>query len=106
MKRVIAGLFAALALTIPGVAMPAPDPVANPEHTFVLTRVLPNGNEITLQTWVEDGTFTNEQLVRDLAASTSTQQRINNPAWVLRLYGPTNGGPHTDDDVIWSTLTA
>ena len=84
----------------------APTPVANPEHTFVLTRVLPNGNEPIQGTWVEDGTFTNEQLVRQLAASAAKQQRTNNPAWVLRLYGPTNGGPHTDDDVIWSTLTA
>lgn len=84
----------------------APSPTTNPEHTFVLTRQLPNGRETTLGTWTEDGTFTNEQLIRDIAAQASTQQRINNPAWVLFLYGPTNGGPHTNDDRIWSTLTA
>lgn len=81
----------------------APDPVANPEHTFVLTRVLPNGRETTLGTWVEDGTLTNEQLIRQVAVGAARQNRTNNPAWVLRLYGPTNGGAHTDDDMIWNS---
>lgn len=81
----------------------APDPVPNPEHTFVLTRLLPNGRENTLATLVEDGTFTDEQLVRQATMAAAEQQRVNNPAWVLFLYGPTNGGPHTDDDRIWDS---
>ena len=105
MKR-LALILTTLTLAVTPVAVGAPDPVPNPEHTFVLTRQLPNGTERTLDTFVEDGTFTNEQLIRSIAASAATQQRINNPAWVLYLYGPTNGGPHTDDDRIWSTLTA
>lgn len=82
----------------------APDPVSNPEHTFVLTRELPNGRETTLDTWAEDGTFTSEQLIRQVALEASRQQRTNNPAWNLWLYGPTNGGPHTDDDRIWASF--
>lgn len=104
MKTILAIALAAFTFGV-SPAMSAPDPVSNPEHTFVLTRLLPNGTERTLETWVEDGTFTNEQLIRGIAAEAARQQRTNNPAWVLQLYGPTNGGPHTDDDRIWSTMT-
>lgn len=101
LRRLVTVTLASLVLA--PLATAVPDPVANPEHTFVLTRQLPNGRETTLATWVEDGTFTNEQLIRQVALEATRQQRTNNPAWFLILYGPTNGGPHTEDDAIWNS---
>lgn len=82
----------------------APDPVANPEETFVVTRLLPNGRENTIDTfdW-GDGTLSQEQAVRQVVEEFVREQRTNNPAWVILVYGPTNGGPHTDDDRIWDS---
>lgn len=69
-----------------------------------MVRVLPNGNLTTLSTFdVGDGSLTQEQVIRATTFQYADTQRINNAAWRIVIYGPTNGGPYTIDDVIWDS---
>lgn len=77
------------------------------EDTYRLTRLRSNNTETILGEWTVDDMsaagLTQEQLIRQTAFDAAEQQRTNNPAWHLLLYGPTNGGPYTRDDVIWDS---
>jgi hypothetical protein len=104
MKRLVtlAALSAALVLTAPIIGAPAP--VANPETTYVVTRILPNQNEIILETFMHvDGDFESEQAIRQVTLEFADEERLNNPAWVIVIYGPTDGAAHTNDDRIWDS---
>lgn len=83
----------------------APDPVPNPERTFVVTRILPNKRETTLSTSSLDAGYTTDQVIRATILQFARAERLNNPAWVIVIYGPTDGGPHTNDDRIWDSRT-
>lgn len=82
--------------------------VADPTITYWLVRRLPNGNNVELGQWVVtdiDNQLALEQEARAAALAQADFERINNPAWRVLLYGPTNGGDYTDDDLIWDSLT-
>jgi hypothetical protein len=87
---------------------PPPGSPADPTRSFCLTRRLPNGTETILGTnTVSDiNVLSEEQAVRAVATEAATQQRTNNPAWRLFLYGPTNGGYWTDDDRVWDSAVS
>jgi hypothetical protein len=84
----------------------APDPadIPDPENSYVATRLLPNGREpvLAIQS-ISD--WTQEQVIRAAAFLAARQNRTNNPAWRIFIYGPSNGGPITDDDRIWDSAT-
>lgn len=83
----------------------APNPVANPDRTFVATRILPNQRETTLSTFSLDAGYTTDQVIRETTLQFVRTERVNNPAWVIVVYGPTDGGPHTNDDRVWDSRT-
>lgn len=83
----------------------APNPVPNPDLTFVVTRILPNGRETTLATYSLEAGFTTDQVIRATVLQFARAERVNNPAWVIVIYGPSNGGPHTNDDRVWDSRT-
>lgn len=79
----------------------APEAVTNPERRFVLTRV-----DGATETNVAVGAllpnnYTTDQASRTIAMSNARSLRAANPGVVYLLYSPSNGGDHTDNDLIW-----
>ena len=107
--KLLAALFAALALAAPVAAAPDPGDLegVDPYTTFVITRILPNGNEKVLATAsVTD--WEQEQLVRAVAIGAAQQNRTNNPSWRIVIYGPIDPPSTfwTDDDRIWDSANS
>jgi len=79
----------------------APQPVTNPERRFVLTR-LDGGVEINVVVSTAlPSNFTSDQAIRATILSTARSTKLSNSGVVYLLYSPSNGGPHTDGDLIW-----
>lgn len=111
MKRLLLIGIAAFAILAP-TAQAAPDPAdlagVNPYTTFVVTRILPNQRETILTTYDwQDGTLTAEQVIRQAAFAFVRTTRINNPAWVIVIYGPIDPPStfYTNGDRIWDSRT-
>lgn len=51
------------------------------------------------------GTQEDEDRVRQIILESARQNRTNNPAWLILIFGPANGPTWTDDDIIWSSAT-
>lgn len=79
----------------------APQPVSDPERRFVLTRLL-NGVETNVRVSpLLPLNYTSDQTVRINALVNSRQFKALSNDYTYLLYGPSNGGPHTDGDCIW-----
>ncbi len=74
------------------------------EDSFLVVRRLANGNNRELAT-VQITDISQEQIIRETALQAARQNRTNNPAWRILIYGPTNGGPYTEDDIVWDSQT-
>jgi hypothetical protein len=77
----------------------------DPFTTFLVTRQLPNGNELFLAAYSIADDFGNEQAIRALTYQYVDQQKVNNPAWRILLYGPIDPPSTywTADDIIWNS---
>ena len=78
-----------------------PQPVSNPTRRFVLTRL--DGaveTNVAIDTLLPTG-YTTDQSARTVALSNAAALRLTNPGVVYRLYSPSNGGAHTNDDLVW-----
>lgn len=83
----------------------APTPVTNPERRFVLTR-LDGSTEtnVAISSLLPlDFTANQDQAIRQIVYQNARTLRDANPGAIYLLYGPTNGGPHTDGDKIWDS---
>lgn len=81
----------------------APEPVQSPERRFVVTRI-DNGVETNvISTTPLPPNYTSDQVVRRQCGDNIRNYLAANPGVILRVYGPTNGGPHTDADCIWDS---
>jgi hypothetical protein len=106
MKRLL--LVAAIVLAVfaaSASAAPNTNCCTNPYLQFVITRLLPNQNEITLATYsVEEG-YTSDQVVRQQVYLFACSTRLNNPAWVVIVYGPVDPPFtfYTNGDRIWDS---
>lgn len=107
MKRLFATALAALALSSSAVAAPPPGEPADPFTNYILTRILPNGNERVLETFEVTSWGDQELLIRAVAFEAVRQNRTNNPSWRLVLYGPIDPPSTywTDGDRIWTSDT-
>ena len=105
MKRIIAVVFAALVLAAPAAAAPNQNCCTDPFNQFVATRILPNGNEVTLAVYSLEAGYTTDQAVRETVFAFVRAERVNNPAWVIVIYGPVDPPFtfYTDDDRIWDS---
>jgi hypothetical protein len=80
-----------------------PTPVSSPDRRFVVTR-FDNGIEsnVIATTPLSSG-YTSDQVIRKQTFDNIATYLANNPGIRFRIYGPTNGGDHTDDDCIWDS---
>lgn len=99
MKKIL--LVAAL-LTCLVTAVPV---AASPETEFLVVRRLPNGQDRELARFTWTGTSEDDARVRAIAFEAARQNRTNNPAWLILIFGPANGTTWTDDDIVWSSAT-
>ena len=80
-----------------------PEPVTSPTRRFVVTRI-DNGVETNvIATTPLPANYTSDQVVRRQCGDNIATYLAANPGVVLRVYGPTNGGDHTDGDCIWDS---
>lgn len=95
----------ALALASGASAAPPPNCCDDPFNQFVITRVLPNGNEVKLGLYSLEAGYTTDQVVRREVYVFACSQRLNNPAWVVVVYGPIDPPAtfYTDGDRIWDS---
>jgi len=103
--KFLAALFAALVLAAPVAAAPNTNCCSDPFNQFVATRILPNGNEVTLDVFQLEEGWTTSTVVREVVLSSVRQERVNNPAWVIVVYGPVDPPFtfYTNDDRIWDS---
>lgn len=114
MRAVVAAFVVVVALAVGAVVAPAapevfggnpPQVSQDPYTTFLVTRQLPNGNELFLDAFTVSADFSNEQAIRQLVYQYVTQNKVNNPAWRILLYGPIDPPSTywTADDIIWNS---
>lgn len=81
----------------------APQPVSNPERRFVLTR-LSGGVETNVAVGaLLASNFATDATQRATALAGARSNKLSSPGDVFLLYGPSNGGAHTDRDRIWDS---
>ena len=78
-----------------------PQPVTFPERRFVLTQTVGGVETNVIQSTPLNPNYTSDQQTRDEIRAQAWQAKNAQPGVLYRLYGPTNGGPHTDGDCIW-----
>jgi hypothetical protein len=79
----------------------APTPVTSPERRFVLTRL--DGaveTNVAVSTLLPNN-YTSDQALRATTYTNARALRQANAGVVYLLYSPSNGGPHTDGDLVW-----
>lgn len=81
----------------------APTPVQSPERRFVVTRFDAGVESNVIATTPLPVNFTSDQVVRKQTYDNIAVYLADNPGVRFRIYGPTNGGDHTDDDCIWDS---
>jgi hypothetical protein len=77
----------------------------DPYQTYLVTRQLPNGNELFLEAFTVSADWGNQQAIRAVTLDYVDQQKTNNPAWRILLYGPIDPPLTywTADDIIWNS---
>lgn len=81
----------------------APTPVSNPDRRFVVTR-FDNGVETNvIASTPLPANYTSDQVLRAQYYDNIRAYLAANQGVRFRLYGPTNGGNHTDEDCVWDS---
>lgn len=78
-----------------------PQSVSFPERRFVLTKIVDGVETNVIASTPLSPNYSSDQQVRSEIGAQAWFARNQQPGIVYKLYGPTNGGPHTDDDCIW-----
>ena len=108
MRRVLVLLAVCAALLVSS-AQASPPLVGgvDPEWTFLVARILPNGNEIVLGTFAYSDSEGNQQAIRTISQEAARQNRTNNPAWRIVIYCPTNSPLewYVNGDRCWDSAT-
>lgn len=81
----------------------APQPVTSPERRFVVTRFDAGVESNVIATTPLPLNYTTDQVVRAQTYDNVATYLAANPGVRFRIYGPTNGGDHTDGDCIWDS---
>lgn len=79
----------------------APEAVTFPHRRFVLTQTVGGVETNVMQTSPLPTNYDSDQAVRLEARAQANQAKVLQPGILYKLYGPTNGGAHTDGDLIW-----
>lgn len=83
----------------------APTPVTSPERRFVATRVDAGVETNIISSTPLPNNYTSDQVIRRQSYDNVVAWLAANPGVHVRVYGPTNGGAHTDGDCIWDSTT-
>jgi len=79
----------------------APQAVTFPERRFVITQTINNVETNVMQSTPLASGYTSDQTTRYEMLAAAFQAKNAQPGVLYKIYGPTNGGPHTDGDLIW-----
>ena len=78
-----------------------PQTVTFPERRFVLTQTIDGVETNVIQSTPLAPNYKSDQQERDAVRAQAWQAKNAQPGVLYKLYGPTNGGAHTDGDLIW-----
>lgn len=79
----------------------APEAVTFPNRRFVLTQTVGGVETNVFVSTPLANNYTSDQTERLAARAQANQAKVLQPGILYKLYGPTNGGAHTDGDLIW-----
>lgn len=81
----------------------APTPVTFPHRRFVVTRLDGAVETNVFQSTALANNYSTDQGFREGVMDNVRTIIAQNPGVVVLIYGPTNGGNHTDGDRIWDS---
>ena len=82
----------------------APEPgITFPTRRFVVTQTVAGIETNLIVSTPLPNNYTTDQVERLSALSQAKQAKLQDPNIIYRIYGPTNGGNHTDGDCIWDS---
>ena len=81
----------------------APEPVQNPDRRFVLTKLVGGVETNVTAGNTLPNNYATDAPQRVPAMDNAKLLRLADPDAVYLLYSPSNGGPHTDGDLIWDS---
>ena len=79
----------------------APEAVTFPHRRFVLTQTVGGVETNVIQSTPLPPNYSTDRTERQEAMDSAWAAKNLDPAILYKLYGPTNGGAHTDGDLIW-----
>ena len=79
----------------------APEPVTFPTRRFVVTRIDGGVETNLIVSTPLPNNYTDDQVMRAGVMDNARTWLAANPGVVVRIYSPSNGGPHTDGDCVW-----
>jgi len=79
----------------------APEAVTFPHRRFVLTQTVGGVETNVIVSTALPNNYTTDAVVRLEARAQANQAKVLQPGILYKLYGPSNGGAHTDGDLIW-----
>lgn len=78
-----------------------PQTVTFPTRRFVLTQTIGGVETNVIVSTPLSPNYSSDQQVRDEIRAQAWLAKNEQPGVLYKLYGPTNGGAHTDGDLIW-----
>lgn len=79
----------------------APEAVTFPARRFVLTQTVGGVETNVIVSTPLPNNYSTDRLERAAALSEAFAAKNAQPGVLYKLYSPTNGGAHTDGDLIW-----
>lgn len=79
----------------------APEAVTFPHRRFVLTQTVGGVETNVIVSTPLPNNYTTDQTERLSARAQANEAKVLQPGVLYKLYGPSNGGAHTDGDCIW-----
>lgn len=79
----------------------APEPVNFPHRRFVVTQTIGGVETNLIVSTPLPSNYSSDQVERKTAYDAAWAAKNMEPGVLYKIYGPTNGGDHTDGDLIW-----
>jgi hypothetical protein len=79
----------------------APQPVTFPHRRFVLTQTIGGVETNVMVSTPLPNNYSTDRVERAVALEGAFAAKNAQPGVLYRLYSPSNGGAHTDGDIIW-----
>lgn len=83
-----------------------PQQVSSPDRRFVVTRIDAGVETNVIASTPLSVNYSTDKVLRVQMYDNVRAYLAANPGVHLRIYGPTSGGAHTDNDCIWDSLVS